>query len=164
MNAQITNALPVPLFCDNCCSENIKLIPAPKYHGKHETQLYACKDCGSSVGCHPGTIIPLGRMADKETRQLRAELHLTFDKLWKMNFFTRSKAYNWLARVLNIQNDCCHVSWLNKHQLEIAIDEVCKYLANNLETLKRRREKANDRNKRSLERTKRKINNRKSNR
>lgn len=167
MTAHITNALPVPSFCDNCCSVNIKLIENKEIYGKNYGKwpfIYYCFDCKSSVGCHPSTHIPLGRMADKETKQLRAELHLQFDKLWKMQFFTRDKAYCWLARELNIDNNECHISWLNKIQLELGIDIVVKYLADNYETLKKRREKANVRNRKQLERTKSRIKARKSKR
>ena len=164
MQSRFNSYLSIPSLCDNCCSENIKLVPAPKLKFKNFSQMYVCYDCNASVGCHVNSSLPLGKMADKETRQLRVELHTIFDRLWKSDLLSRDKAYCWLARNLEIETEDCHIAWFSKSQLIEAIDLVAKHIADNLEILKRRREKTNDRNKRQIERTKRKINTRKSNR
>lgn len=66
--------------------------------------------CGSSyVGCHPGTIKPLGTPADKETRRAREAAHAAFDPIWRDKSLRRTEAYRRLAAKLGISVDECHI-------------------------------------------------------
>lgn len=66
--------------------------------------------CGSSyVGCHPGTIRPLGTPADKETRRAREAAHAAFDPIWKDKSLRRAEAYRRLAAKLGISVEECHI-------------------------------------------------------
>lgn len=66
--------------------------------------------CGSAlVGCHPGTITPLGTPADKDTRRARMAAHDAFDPLWKSKTLRRTEAYKRLASKLNIRAEDCHI-------------------------------------------------------
>lgn len=69
------------------------------------------------VGCKPGTFIPMGELADKETRALRILAHRAFDPIWRKNYMNRNQAYNWLAKQLNISYNICHFSLMSKENL-----------------------------------------------
>lgn len=116
--------LPEPDSCDMCDSSNIVLTTNAVIYGRDYgkwPKLWYCNDCKAAVGCHPNTNIPLGRMADKETRELRKKVHDVFDRIWKSGSMNRSQAYEWLAQGLKIPAPDCHISWLTKEQLSDAL-------------------------------------------
>lgn len=92
------------------------IYPNTKYIGK----VYVCENfpkCDSYVGCHPNTTKPLGRLANKSLRHLKAKAHEYFDPLWRNKCFNNSKslsknrslAYKWLATELNLTESQCHI-------------------------------------------------------
>lgn len=141
---EIKDALPIPEHCDNCCSINVEYADNSVIYGKNYgdwPKCYFCRDCRAAVGCHPQTNIPLGRMADKETRTLRSKAHYEFDRLWKDRLMTRSKAYNWLSIQLGIDESQCHISWLSKDQLKDVATLSAQHFQNNYEALIKRKAK-----------------------
>ena len=55
--------------------------------------LYVCKNypvCDSYVRVQRGTKIPLGTVANRELRELRAEAHRQFDKLYKHGYMSKA--------------------------------------------------------------------------
>jgi hypothetical protein len=142
--AGIENALPPPSNCDNCRSPNVELITNEKIYGRQLGKwpyVYRCTDCNSTVGCHPNTFLPLGRMADKQTRLLRKEAHVAFDRLWREGLLSRSMAYRWLAEELGIPFDSCHISWLTKKQLRTTIKVSTVYFSEREHIAARRKER-----------------------
>jgi len=140
------NALPIPELCDCCCSPNVQYTTNDIIYGRNYGEwpmTYFCTDCRAAVGCHPGTNIPLGQMADRKTRQLRKSAHNEFDKLWRTELMSRTKAYSWLALQLNIEVGNCHLSWLSKEQLKQVALICSKYLAEYHESLIKRKVKQN---------------------
>jgi hypothetical protein len=73
------------------------------------------------VGCHPGTIRPLGVPADGRLHRLRHEAHLAFDRLWVAGHVSRSLAYAWLAGQLGIKTEDCHVGGFDAETCEKVI-------------------------------------------
>ena len=131
-----------PTQCDLCKSKNIIFTDNEIIYGLNIgdwPKCYYCKNCSAIVGCHKGTNLPLGFMASKQTRKLRSKLHIIFDKLWLEKLMSRSQAYNWLARQLDIKEEHCHISWMNKETLAKAIDLVSLYYEENREALLRRK-------------------------
>lgn len=141
----IRDAFPTPKECDNCCSPNIELTTSDKVHGRtygnKKPNIYNCNDCGATVGCHPNTTIPLGRMADRQTRLLRIKAHVEFDKLWQTGLMHRSKAYSWLSSELGIEFSQCHISLLSKDQLKDVATLSADYLKTQYKALVRRKAK-----------------------
>lgn len=45
--------------------------------------MWVCDACDTRVGCHPGTHVALGKLADRETRAARQDLHRFMDPLWE---------------------------------------------------------------------------------
>lgn len=153
--SKIKDALPAPEQCDTCCSFNIELTTNDKIYGRTYgdwPHVFYCNDCKAAVGCHPGTFIPLGRMADRSTRQLRTKAHNEFDRLWQSGLMTRRKAYNWLASELGIDESQCHISWLSKDQLKDVATLSADYLTNNYNALLRRKVKNDAKQERRNER------------
>jgi len=112
------NKLEPPKRCDCCNSFDVVLIAATK---NKWPWVYLCNDCKASVGCHPDTYTPLGRMAGLNTRLMRRDAHRYFDELWKSGLMSRDLAYRWLAEQLQIPFENCHISWLTDKQLKTTI-------------------------------------------
>lgn len=82
----------------------------PDLFGK---SFYQCAPCDAFVGCHPGTVNPLGRLADATLRKAKQAAHAAFDPLWKSGGMKRGAAYAWLADKLCIQNRHCHIGMMD---------------------------------------------------
>ena len=85
------------------------------YHNaksRHWGKMWVCSNfpkCNSYVGCHKGTTIPMGRLANERLRTLKAEAHRQFDPLWKSGLMSRRDAYRWLADMLHIDLEDRHI-------------------------------------------------------
>jgi len=96
--------------------------------------VWACPHCPSTyVGCHPGTILPLGRTANKALRDAKKAAHEAFDPLWQGKVAiegcrphkARKLGYTWLAAQLGIHVDHCHIGWFDEAQCARVV-EICK--------------------------------------
>lgn len=128
MRHRVKDPLPRPQACDHCGSLNIGLEDnSIQYHRSTGDWplIWYCHDCQASVGCHPTTDIPLGRMADRATRQLRRQAHKALDPTWRKGKFSRHQAYEWLAYELGIEVNACHVSWFDANMCQEVI-RLCK--------------------------------------
>lgn len=153
-----------PTYCDNCASTNIECIENEKLYGIRKGKwpyVWRCLNCNASVGCHPNTFRPLGKMASRAVRVLRKDAHIVFDQLWQSGLLTRSAAYLWLADKLNISVAECHISLLSMAQLKrtIAISQAhfdeCRHIA------ERRKLKRQAKRKREIDYEKQRIKRRK---
>lgn len=121
---KIRHGLSHPSKCDHCGSAEISLQRNRVVYGKDYGQwpvIWYCHDCSAMVGCHPGTDMPLGYMADRPTRQARARVHEAFDPLWKNGDRTRNEAYKELASGLGMTAMDCHISRFDYAMCERAI-------------------------------------------
>lgn len=129
---RIQHRLPRPIKCDDCGSPRVHLQKRG-YMGLRVTKtwdlIWHCADCHALVGCHEGTDIPLGRMADAMTREARFNAHTVFDRLWRgrNRKLTRAEAYAWMARTLVIPPEEAHIGMLNERQCEALILAVKNY-------------------------------------
>lgn len=71
-------------------------------------------------------------LADKKTHKARIKAHRHFDILWKTGFLSRSEAYNWLSKTLNISKDVCHMKLLNYEQCKKVI-RICRNFEKSME-------------------------------
>lgn len=79
-----------------------------------DKKFYVCRPCAAYVGCHPGTDIPLGRLADLELRKAKQKAHAAFDPLWLGTLLHRPEmkrraAYVWLAKALGLSEAETHI-------------------------------------------------------
>lgn len=161
MHDRIKNPLPIPRQCDNCASFDIAFKNNILLYGRECGEwpyCWHCSSCDAAVGCHSGTDTPLGRMADKKTRKLRAEAHKWFDPLWKSGAMTRSDAYDLVAKHLQINSSECHISQLSIEQLKFVIEQ-CKDLeiSEQATVIKRRKEKKHAKQSKRTQREKHKF-------
>lgn len=113
--ARVRNPLPTPTECNNCGGE-VKIIHHDDLYGRAYSDwpwMYKCSGCDSYVGMHPFTNIPLGTLADSETREARKQCKSIFERLFKRGKMTRSEAYARLAEKLGIETGECHFGWFD---------------------------------------------------
>lgn len=86
------------------------------YHGQDYGLILLCSNyprCDAFVGCHRGTEDPKGTMANAELRLWRRRAHAAFDPLWVDGKMERNDAYCYLADLLGIDPDHCHIGMMN---------------------------------------------------
>ena len=116
---------PVTKFCPYCGGVVIHTtndyIYGRKYSKNGNCNCYVCTICKASVGTHPDGVTPLGRLADRELKDLKMQAHALFDPIWKSRKKKRHEAYRDLARQLDIPVRECHFGWFGKEMLLRAI-------------------------------------------
>lgn len=119
-------------------SQLAELVHRSEIYGKRPSfkkasrYLWLCRACGAYVGCHKGTDVPLGTLANAETRLARIKAHAVFDDRWrelaahyKINHkYARKRAYRWLAEQLSLTEDECHIGLFTAEQCQQVID-IC---------------------------------------
>lgn len=124
-----------PSSCDGCGSSRIRFYHLPKSK-RLWPYVWACDLCGAQVGCHSGTKNPLGFMANKETRKLRADVHELLDRIWKSGWLSRARTYDWLAGMLELEQPTCHIAELTAAQLRAALDVIERYITQHAQRIK----------------------------
>ena len=97
-----------PTIC-RYCGGVIRAVPAVQVYGasagklglEHE-HLYQCQNCNARVGCHKGTLRPLGNVANETLRLKRMETHQVFDNFWRSQHMSRTQAYKWLSQQMRL--------------------------------------------------------------
>ena len=124
--ARVKNPLPIPTAC-HICGGSVRLGTHQEVYGMDYSDwpyVYICDGCKSYVGLHPFTNIPLGIVAEKDTRKLRMKAKNLFEPLWQHGHMSRTEAYEWLAKEMGIAFGECHFGWFNDALCEIAIDTL----------------------------------------
>lgn len=114
--------------CDYCGEDAALVVGAAVYPHRHDLRdlpFWHCRMCSAWVGCHSGTITPLGRLADAHLRAAKQRAHAAFDPLWKGGRMKRGQAYSWLAGKLNIAKQECHIGMFTEEQCDRVV-EVCQ--------------------------------------
>ena len=81
--------------------------------------IWVCPECRDRVGCHKGTDIAFGSVANQATSDLRKKLHLKVDKIWKTGIMTRSEVYSELSKLLGVHKCYTHIAMLGYNQCMI---------------------------------------------
>ncbi|CAA2409919.1 Phage protein [Xanthomonas phage Bosa] len=92
-----------PQVCDCCGEPLVVLVNNTVVYGRpcgDWPWIYLCMSCEAFVGCHPYSVFPLGRMADRETRQMRRQLHAMIDPLWNTPAMSRGEVYSMMAKMM----------------------------------------------------------------
>lgn len=117
----------IPKRCQYCgepaeCVSGSAVYPhLPKLHKKW---FWVCKPCDARVGCHPGTMQPLGKLAGPALRSLRMNAHNAFDRLWKSGEMSRGSAYRWLQKVLDLPPAAAHIGEFDESECKRLIAAV----------------------------------------
>ncbi|MBK5646245.1 zinc-finger-containing protein [Acinetobacter proteolyticus] len=116
---------PICPYCEST-SELVKgSVIYPKRPDLADLDMYQCAPCSAYVGCHEGTLKPLGRLANAELRQWKMNVHKVFDPLWRSGAMKRGDAYKALAEEMGIERKDCHVGMFSVDQCKQAY-AICK--------------------------------------
>jgi hypothetical protein len=94
---------------------------------------WECTPCDARVGCHKDTQDPKGSLANAALRAARIAAHQAFDPLWQKKLRldptmsksqARTRAYQWLARMLQVPVAECHIAHFSIPQC-MRVVEVC---------------------------------------
>lgn len=121
--------------CPYCKNHSLASTGADIYPHRPDLsakRFFRCILCDARVGCHPGTWVPLGGLANAETRAARQRAHKLFDALWTAKMHrdgcsqdaARSAAYAWLAREMGIEPRDCHIGMMDAVECATVI-EIC---------------------------------------
>lgn len=125
----MTDKLPAPEIC-HYCDGDIEFVHNSKIYGKAYGKwpyAYLCTECGAYVGVHPNTKLPLGYVADSETRKARINAKQPFFSMVKLRFSgNKGNAYKWLAKTLRIDPKECHFGMFDIERCHLAQKAIKK--------------------------------------
>lgn len=124
--------------CPYCQSPSVLAKGAVIYPHRSDLagkDFWHCAPCKSWVGCHDGTLKPLGRLADAKLRAAKTHAHAAFDRLWQGKMrrdkcskkAARGAGYAWLADQLGIAREDCHIGLFDVETCARVV-QVCKGL------------------------------------
>lgn len=130
-NNRTSKKLDKPMRCPYC-GASVQIRPASDIYGDPGLtgKLYVCSRypvCNTYVGTHPGTLTPLGQMANGDLRHLRILAHREFDSMWRNGGMSRKTAYQWLADLFGLRQCDAHIGQFGEHQCRALISK-CKEL------------------------------------
>lgn len=124
---RIHNPLAVPHECPFCGGEvaldSNDVIYRGKRYGDWPYVYHCAGDCDAYVGLHPNTDIPLGYLADRDTRDARKQAKEVFFEWLTMTGMTkkRNEAYPVLANLMGLSVAECHFAMFDIDLCEQAI-------------------------------------------
>jgi hypothetical protein len=96
-----------------CPIHDVELVGSQTKYGLR----FGCTVVGCTVVLWDGST---STPADEPTRVLRRQCHLEFDKLWKgpTGRMSRTAAYRWLAKTMQLPPDKAHIGMFDSAQCE----------------------------------------------
>lgn len=119
---------PSTVKCPYCGATAQLVDSSAVYKGRTDLwgkAIYVCTPCDARVGCHAGTAVPLGRLANAELRQAKVDAHAAFDPLWRTGGYTRGTAYRWLQKAMGRTRAECHIGLFDVDDCR-KVTELCK--------------------------------------
>lgn len=117
------------------CGNPTKLVEDTQIYGRsYGTKCYICEPCGAWVGCHKNSDKALGRVANKELRELKHRAHEAFDPLWKECHLSRIAAYEIRSIAFGLPPEQTHIGMFNEAMCRkvIALSNlILKYIRQN---------------------------------
>ena len=110
------------LVCPYCGGATRQADSAEIYHGVSLGMIYLCKPCNAYVGCHKGTTLSMGRLANADLREAKKQAHHYLDQLWQPKVYKRPMVYNWLSESLGINREFTHIDMSNVKQCEKIVE------------------------------------------
>lgn len=118
-------------ICPYCGTPPRYVDSAVVYGGVSYGMIYLCTPCKAYVGVHPGTSVPLGRLANEELRAWKKKAHNYFDPIWKNKVaqgankaVVRNEAYAWLSEAMNLDRELTHIGMMDVEQCKRVV-ELC---------------------------------------
>lgn len=126
--ARVKDWLPPPSVCNVCGTAAVNPIGNHAIYGRPYGDwpyIYLCLECKAYVGIHPETDLPLGTLADSDTRDMRKAAKSLFLKINQRHFKRkRDKSYAWLAEKMGIDRSVCHFAMFDYDRAFQAL-EIC---------------------------------------
>ena len=70
-------------------------------------------------------------ISQRQIKDARIMAHEFFGKLWKEGYHSsRSESYSWLASILNMEPENCHIKQFNQHECFRVICETKRFIRN----------------------------------
>lgn len=117
------------------CGAPTELVDDTEIYGRtFGTRCYVCRPCGAWVGCHKGTDRALGRIANKELRELKRQAHEAFDPIWEKGFLPQKAAYMVLSAAFGLPPDQTHIGMFDEEmcmKVTRLSTLILKYLSEN---------------------------------
>lgn len=104
------------------CGEESVLVDSSVVYGSSYGLIYLCKPCGAYCGVHKGTTIALGRLANKELREMKKEAHKHFDAIWTGFKKSRSAMYKRLSELMGTHPEQTHIGMFDVDQCKKVIE------------------------------------------
>lgn len=119
--------------CPYCGKKPVLVYTRLLYRsGEYDGKSWLCEPCEAWVGCHRGSDVPLGRLANAELREWKVLVHGVFDQLWKSGQYSRTNAYKKLAIKMRIPIERCHIGMFTVEQCKQAYNICLTWQAQNL--------------------------------
>lgn len=102
----------------NYCSEDAEWVENKEVYGKNygkSYMIFLCRKCDAYVGCHQNTKNPLGRMSNKEERELKKEVKGLYLDMFEK--YGKRWYYKHLAEILDIPMKEAHFGMFDKNRL-----------------------------------------------
>lgn len=136
-----TKKKPVNVVCPYCREKAVLVTGKEIYANRKDLwnkKYWLCFPCDAYVGVHANSNrnVPLGRLANKDLRYWKTQAHLHFDPLWHKKMHTsgvraseaRSLGYAWLAKLMGVEKNKCHIGMFDVEQCKQVVDICSKYL------------------------------------
>lgn len=114
--------------CPYCLNPSVLVSGRAVYPHRSDLEhlrFYKCSPCDAYVGCHPGSTIALGRLANAELRKAKRAAHEAFDPLWQDGGLSRRKAYLVLSWLLQMNPSKTHMGLMDLKALN-RVASVCE--------------------------------------
>ena len=100
------------------CGENAILVSSRVVYRHYYGMIWICPPCESWIGVHKNSKShkPIGRLANKELRDLKKMAHAEFDLLWKNGTMSRKEAYVYLQEIMNLPPYEAHIGRFTAEQ------------------------------------------------
>ncbi len=112
------------------CKQKSEYVDSSIIYGRSYGMIYLCKACDAYCGVHKGSNVSLGRLANKNLRELKKEAHKYLDEIWKSNEMSRSDTYIWLSKKLEIPLEYTHIGMFDENLCKNARTYCYQYLNN----------------------------------
>lgn len=111
------------------CERDTELVDSVEVYGRdYGCQLWRCAPCDAYVGCHRGTDVALGRVANAQLRAAKRAAHDIFDRIWREDWMSRDEAYAWLASKLGLDAQLTHIGMFRVATCERVVELCREYL------------------------------------
>lgn len=115
MLKKIDHKLPIPEIC-NLCGGKVSVRHFPLWGEGKYPWAYQCESCYARASMHRDTNLPMGTLANRQTRRSRSRCKQSFIAVVESGLMTKKAAYRSLSVIMGIEFSRCHFSMFNSSQ------------------------------------------------